>query len=153
MITIYTSPSCASCRKVKKWFDEQKIPYREKNIFSTALNAKELKDLLSKTENGTDDIISKRSNIIKEKKVDIDDMSINQLVDFIRENPSILKRPIMVDERRVKVGYNEDEITTFIPIARYLAKSYCDHDGDCSKCANATKIDLTAIPTNKNPSN
>ena len=29
MIKIYTSPSCSSCRKVKQWFDEQKIPYEE----------------------------------------------------------------------------------------------------------------------------
>ena len=34
MIQIYTTPSCASCRKAKKWFDQYKIPYSEKNIFS-----------------------------------------------------------------------------------------------------------------------
>ena len=33
MIKIYTSPSCSSCRKVKKWFLEQNIPFIEKNIF------------------------------------------------------------------------------------------------------------------------
>ena len=43
MIRIYTSPSCSSCRKVKKWFDEQKIPYVEKNIFTSVLNPTELK--------------------------------------------------------------------------------------------------------------
>ena len=49
-------------------------------------------------------------------------MSINQLVAFIKENPSVLKRPIIVDDRRVQVGYNEEEIRTFIPIARRIAK-------------------------------
>ena len=34
MVKIYVSPSCSSCRKVKKWFDEQNIPYTEKNIFN-----------------------------------------------------------------------------------------------------------------------
>ncbi len=32
MIRIYTAPSCASCRKVKSWLNENKIPYVEKNI-------------------------------------------------------------------------------------------------------------------------
>ena len=32
MIQIYTTPSCASCRKAKKWFDQYGIPYFEKNI-------------------------------------------------------------------------------------------------------------------------
>ena len=110
MVTIYTSPSCASCRKVKKWFIEQNIPFKEKNIFSSTLDENELKDILSKTENGTEDIISTRSNVFKEGNIDVDNMSINQLVAFIKENPSVLKRPIIVDDRRVQVGYNEEEI-------------------------------------------
>ena len=46
----------------------------------------------------------------KEGNIDVDNMSINQLVAFIKENPSVLKRPIIVDDRRVQVGYNEEEI-------------------------------------------
>ena len=38
MIQIYTTPSCASCRKAKKWFDQYSIPYSEKNIFSIKLS-------------------------------------------------------------------------------------------------------------------
>ena len=135
MITIYTSPSCSSCRKVKKWFDEQNIPYREKNIFASRLTEEELKEMLVKAENGTDDIVSNRSKIIKEQKVDIDSMKISELVQFIRENPSILKRPIMLDDRRMQVGYNSEEIRTFIPRARRIAEMNCPHsencDGDC----------------------
>ena len=102
MIRIYTAPSCASCRKVKAWLKEHQIPYVEKNIFSTLLRETELKELLERSENGTDDIISKRSKIIKENKIDIDEMSINELIHFIQKNPSILKRPIIIDERRFK---------------------------------------------------
>ena len=87
MIRIYTAPSCASCRKVKAWLKEHQIPYVEKNIFSTLLRETELRELLERSENGTDDIISKRSKIIKENQVDLDDMSVNQLIHFIQENP------------------------------------------------------------------
>ena len=66
MIRIYTAPSCASCRKVKAWLKEHDIPYVEKNIFSTILREDELRELLERSENGTDDIISKRSKIIKD---------------------------------------------------------------------------------------
>jgi regulatory protein spx len=118
MVRIYTSPSCSSCRKVKKWFELQQIPYEERNIFSAVLNEHELKEMLAKTENGTEDIISTRSKIIKEQNLDVDNMSISQLVQFIKENPSVLKRPIMVDDRRIQVGYNEEEIRTFIPLSK-----------------------------------
>ena len=72
MIKIYVSPSCSSCKKVKKWFNDQNIPYEEKNIFASRLTEEELKDMLIKAENGTDDIVSNRSKIIKEQKVDIE---------------------------------------------------------------------------------
>lgn len=134
MITIYTSPSCSSCKKVKKWFDEQKIPYKEKNIFSSVLNSEELKDILSKSENGTDDIISTRSTIIKEGKVDIHEMTVSQLIEFIKKNPSILKRPIVVDDRRIQVGYSEEEIRSFIPAARRIANLNCPHPESCDDC-------------------
>lgn len=118
MIKIYTSPSCSSCRKVKQWFDEQQIPYEEHNIFSASLSEAELKEILYKSENGTDDIISTRSKVIKEKNIDVNDLTMSELVRFIKDNPSVLKRPIMVDTNRIQVGYNSEEIMTFIPRER-----------------------------------
>lgn len=137
MVIIYTSPSCSSCKKVKKWFEEQNIPYKEKNIFTYALTSDELKEMLEKSENGTEDIISKRSKIIKENNIDIDSMSINELLEFIKANPSVLKRPIMIDDRRMQVGYNEDEIRSFIPIARRMAELFCPKQGHCDECDGA----------------
>ena len=131
MIRIYTSPSCSSCRKVKKWFKDQHIPFEEKNIFASVLNEKELFEILEKSENGTEDIISPRSKIIKENHLDLESMKISEIVAFIRENPSVLKRPIMVDDRRIQVGYNEEEIRTFIPPeARRIARLACTR-GQC----------------------
>jgi len=126
MIKIYVSPSCSSCKKVKKWFTEQNIPFEEKNIFSPNLKDEELKEILTKSENGTSDIISKRSKVIKDNKIDVDDMTITEMISFIRKNPSVLKRPIMVDDHRIQVGYNKEEITTFIPKTRRFQEIYCD---------------------------
>lgn len=136
MIKIYTSPSCSSCRKAKEFFKKEDIPYQEKNIFVTMLNDDELKDMLVKSENGTEDIISTRSKIIKEQKKDINSMSIKELISFIRENPSVLKRPIMVDDRKIQVGYNPEEIRVFIPHEKRVAewsckKSECPSYNDC----------------------
>ena len=49
MVRIYTSPSCSSCRKVKKWFELEGIPFEERNIFSATLNETELKEMLGET--------------------------------------------------------------------------------------------------------
>lgn len=144
MIKIYTSPSCSSCRKVKKWFFEQNIPFIEKNIFVATLNEKELVDILSKSENGTEDIISTKSKIVKESGVDIDGMTVKELIAFIKENPSALKRPIIVDDHRIQVGYNPDEIRSFIPHARRLAEWAC-RSGECPDYPNCGHVKDTKV--------
>ena len=134
MIKIYTSPSCSSCRKVKKWFKEQKIPFVEKNIFAATLNENELKEILVKSENGTEDIISTRSKVVKDSGVKIEDLTIKELIEFIRQNPSVLKRPIMVDDNKIQVGYNPEDITVFIPHARRLAELACINCPHLASC-------------------
>ena len=126
MIVIYTSPGCSSCRKVKNYLKDNKLRFLEKNIFSTHLNKEEIKYLISRTDNGTDDIISKRSKIIQENQVDIDSMSLNELCNFIVDNPSILKRPIIIDDKNLQIGYDEEEIELFKKI-----KSIPKCDGGC----------------------
>ncbi|MCQ2798336.1 MAG: Spx/MgsR family RNA polymerase-binding regulatory protein [Bacilli bacterium] len=126
MIKIYYSPSCSSCRKVRKWFEEQKIPYIGKDIFSGTLSTEDLKEIIQKCIDGTEEIISPRSKIVMENNIDFDSMKISELIEFIKKNPSVLRRPIIVDDRKVQVGYNPEEIRTFIPPARRLAEMTCN---------------------------
>ena len=58
MIVLYTSPGCASCRKVKKFLNENNLEFVEKNIITLPLNEIELKHLIQRSENGTSDGVS-----------------------------------------------------------------------------------------------
>ncbi|MDT2596261.1 transcriptional regulator SpxA [Enterococcus dongliensis] len=115
MLTLYTSPSCTSCRKARAWLQEHEIPYVERNIFSEPLNIDELKAILQMTEDGTEEIISTRSKVFQKLNMDLDDLSLKELLDLVKENPGLLRRPIMIDEKRLQVGFNEDEIRRFLP--------------------------------------
>lgn len=67
-------------------------------------------------------------------------MSINELIHFIQKNPSILKRPIMIDERRFQVGYNAEEIRAFIP--RELRKlAECQKFDNCPQFSASTLVE------------
>lgn len=127
MILLYTSPGCASCRKAKQWLKENDMKFVEKNIFTTLLKEDEIKYLLQRSENGTEDIISTRSKAFQELQRDLDDLSLQELVDFIQKNPSVLKRPIIVNENSFVVGYDDDEITAFVPShLRALSERACN---------------------------
>lgn len=115
MVTLYTSPSCTSCRKARAWLEENAIPYTERNVFKEPLSRDEIKNFLRMTEDGTEEIISTRSKLFAELDVKLDDLSLSQLIEMIQQQPALLKRPLMIDEKRMQVGYNEDEIRRFLP--------------------------------------
>ncbi|ABV10242.1 Regulatory protein Spx [Streptococcus gordonii] len=115
MITLFLSPSCTSCRKARAWLLNHEVPFVEHNIMTSPLSAQELQHILSLTENGTDDIISTRSKIFQKLNLDVESLSISELIKLIEENPSLLRRPIILDAKRMQIGFNEDEIRAFLP--------------------------------------
>ncbi|AXI07763.1 Spx/MgsR family RNA polymerase-binding regulatory protein [Oceanobacillus sp. 143] len=115
MLKLYIKPGCTSCRKAKKWLEANGIAFVERNIFTKSLTLSEIMEIFRLTDNGTDDVISMRSRVAKNKIADMNQLSLKELYNFIQENPSILKSPIIHDEKRLMVGYNEHQIRRFIP--------------------------------------
>ncbi|GAX01428.1 hypothetical protein C5L25_000808 [Secundilactobacillus silagei JCM 19001] len=115
MINLYVAPSSASSRKARAWLEDHHIPFKERNIKSNPLNADEVKQILRLTENGSEDIISTRSNVFKQLHINLDDLAVSQLVDLVVKYPDLIKRPIIFDDKRLEVGYNEEEIRRFLP--------------------------------------
>ena len=95
MIKIYTISSCTSCKKAKTWLNKHQLPYKEQN--------------------GVESIVSKKNRYAKALNCDIDELSVSEVIDLIQENPRILKSPILIDDKRLQVGYKEDDIRAFLP--------------------------------------
>lgn len=115
MVKLLTSPSCTSCRKAKGWLEENDIPFEERNIFSSPLSVEEVKEIVRLTEDGTDEIISTRSKVFQELDVELENLPLQELFKLISEHPGLLRRPIIFDDKRLQVGYNEAEIRRFLP--------------------------------------
>lgn len=115
MITLYVSPSCTSCRKARTWLEENNLEFAEKNIFHEPLTKREIKRILSLTETGTKEIISYRSQAYQDLDVELESLSMTQLLNLFIEQPSLIRRPILLDERRLQIGYNEEDIRCFLP--------------------------------------
>ncbi|WP_430615869.1 regulatory protein spx [Enterococcus sp. DIV1067f] len=115
MISLYTTPSCTSCRKARAWLTENELPFKERNIFSDPLNSDELMEILSLTKNGTEDIISTRSKVYQKLDIDLEELKLEELLSLIEQYPNLLKRPIILDENKLQVGYNEEDIRKFVP--------------------------------------
>jgi len=115
MILIYTVPSCSSCKKAEEWLRAHDLDYKEINLLTDDIQPADIKKILSLTDEGTEEIISKRSKAYARLGMNFDNVSVNRLIDLIEENRTLLRRPLILDEKRLQVGYNEDDIRKFLP--------------------------------------
>ena len=99
MITIYTVSSCTSCKKAKTWLNAHQLTYKEQNLGKEGITKE----------------VSSKNRYAKGLGVDIEELSVNEVLDIIMETPRILKSPILVDDKRLQVGYKEDDIRAFLP--------------------------------------
>ncbi|WP_409272136.1 transcriptional regulator SpxA [Neobacillus sp. SCS-31] len=115
MLNLYTSPSCTSCRRAKAWLEDHQIDYVERNITKQPLTVEEIKEILRLTYEGTEEIISVNSKTFRNLNIDLESLKLHELYQILTENPSMLRRPIIKDEKRMNVGFNEEEIRSFLP--------------------------------------
>ena len=115
MIKLYISPSCTSCRKAKAWLEEHELAFEEQNIYHEPLTKDEIKEILTLTDEGTEEIISYRSEAYKNLDVNFEELSMRELLDLFIEEPSLIRRPIIMDDRRLQIGFNDEEIRMFLP--------------------------------------
>ncbi|MFV0556812.1 MAG: transcriptional regulator Spx [Lactovum sp.] len=115
MIIIYTVPSCSSCKKAEEWLRAHELKYEEVNLLTDKITKEDILRILSLTEEGTEEIISKRSSAYTRLDMNFDNVTVDHLINIIEKNRTLLRRPLIMDEKRLQVGYNEDNIRKFLP--------------------------------------
>ena len=75
-------------------------------IETKPLTAQEVKEILRMTENETGPIISFKSKAFRKLNIDWESLQLQDLYKIIKDNPSMLRRPIIKDEKRLNVGFN-----------------------------------------------
>jgi regulatory protein spx len=113
-LTFFTYPSCTSCRKAKAWLAQKGISYEERHLFKNPPSPEELLEIVKMTTNGMDEILSTRSQRFKDLEVDINEMTVSELLEMLSEDPRLLKRPILTDGERLIVGYNQSAMENLL---------------------------------------
>ena len=114
MICIYYHTNDPSKRKAVKWLTAHQLTVHERNIEKQPLTKAEILDLLSKSINGTADLISTRSRDTKALQLTSETITINQLVEAIQKSPHVLKNPIICDESKLVTGFDQEKMGIFI---------------------------------------
>ncbi|MBM6617271.1 Spx/MgsR family RNA polymerase-binding regulatory protein [Bacillus suaedaesalsae] len=109
-LLFYTYPSCTSCRKTKAWLKAHNVTFQERHLFRETPTLDELKQILSLTTEGIDEILATRSQSFKKLNIDVNELTVSEILTLLNEQPKLLRRPIITDGNRLVVGYNKSAL-------------------------------------------
>lgn len=115
MIEVYYLSTTSSRHKVIKWLENHNFQFTERKISKKKpIKKSELKKILMLSENGFDDLINMQTKKFKDLKINEKDYSTYDLIEVIIKNPSLIKLPIVIDEKKLVIGFNGREIRCFL---------------------------------------
>ncbi len=107
---VYYYPTCNTCKKAMKWLDEKGIPYSKKHIVDSNLTYKEVEEIYKKSKLDVQKLFNTSGLVYRELnlKDKLKEMDLQQKLELLASNGMLLKRPLLVQETAVIVGFNKD---------------------------------------------
>ena len=104
-------PKCSTCQKAKRWLDEHNIDYTERHIVEANPTYDELKEWYSKSGLPLKKFFNTSGLLYKEMKLkdNLPTMSEEEQLSLLATNGMLVKRPLLVKDNMVLVGFKEVE--------------------------------------------
>lgn len=104
-------PKCSTCQKAKKFLDKNSVKYSERHIVTETPTYDELKSIIDTSGLpvnkffNTSGLLYRNMNLKEELKNCSDDEKIK----LLSSNGMLIKRPILIKNNQVLLGFKEDE--------------------------------------------
>ena len=106
-------PKCSTCQKAKKWLNEHDIEFTDRHIVENNPSYEELKEWYGKSGLPLKKFFNTSGMLYKEQnlKEKLPAMSEEEQLKLLATNGMLVKRPLIVEEDRILVGFKEKEWT------------------------------------------
>ena len=104
-------PKCSTCQKAKKWLDGHAVEYTDRHIVEQNPSYEELKEWHEKSGLPLKKFFNTSGLLYKEMKLKdkLPTMSEDEQLKLLATNGMLVKRPLLIDENTVFVGFKEAE--------------------------------------------
>ena len=111
MIQVYCYSKCTTCKKALKWLDDNKIQYELIDVKENHPDEKTLRSLHRKSGLPLRRFFNTSGLIYREMELSkkLPDMSEDDMFKLLASDGMIVKRPLLVSDDKVLVGFKEDE--------------------------------------------
>jgi arsenate reductase len=103
-IKVYQKPTCSKCRTTLGLLRDRGVDFEEVNYYETPLGETELRDLIDKLGISPRELMRKDEQIYRELQIGKRDLSDEELIRLMIENPDLIQRPIVVRGQRAVLG-------------------------------------------------
>ncbi len=111
---IYLYGNCSSCKKADDALRDSGKPYERRDFFKERFNTDELRSVLDRAGLDVADVLSTRSKAYSERGLAEHALTDAQLLDLMVEEPTLLRRPLIIGGGTALVGFNAAAIEGLI---------------------------------------
>ncbi len=114
MLKFICYPKCTTCQKAKKWLDDNKIEYELRDIKQDNPTVEELSEWYAKSGLPLKKFFNTSGLLYKslDLKNKLPEMSEAEMLNLLSTDGMIVKRPILISDETVLVGFKEAEWET-----------------------------------------
>lgn len=104
-------PKCSTCKKAKAFLDDRGVAYEERHIVEENPSFEELKKWYEMSDYPLKRFFNTSGMRYREMglKDKLADMSEEEQLELLSTDGMLVKRPILIDDDRVRVGFKEKE--------------------------------------------
>ncbi len=104
-------PRCSTCQKAKKWLDAHTMKYADRHIVEENPSYEELKEWYGKSGLPLKRFFNTSGLLYKDMQLKdkLPAMSEEEQLKLLATNGMLVKRPLLVDDNRILVGFKETE--------------------------------------------
>jgi Spx/MgsR family transcriptional regulator len=105
-MTFYQKPTCSTCRKAKKWLQEQDVKVTEIDL-NQGLSEVDLDALIGQRDYLK--FLNFRNELYRERKMKTNPPSRADAIKLMSQHPNLIRRPILVQGSKIALGFDEDQ--------------------------------------------
>lgn len=103
-------PKCTTCKKAKKWLEENKIEIKERNIVAETPTEEELTEWIKRSGEETKKWFNTSGLKYKELnlKEKLKTMNDEEKIELLASDGMLIKRPLLITDKEIFIGFKEE---------------------------------------------
>lgn len=114
MLKIYTISSNQETKEAERWLYAHKVKFIEVDILKELVSTEEILRIVSLTEHGVEEIVETETRAYTRLNLNFKDLKLEDFMELLEENATLLKVPLMLDEKQLQIGFDEDKMQRFL---------------------------------------